>query len=262
MDRCDEQMRKFGELRDERPCYRWFTDFEVPFIECIYEDVRGIRKTFMRNAIIAGIQFTVYTICFMVLLLKDEKKLVINGDKSSMMDLWILLNLLGLLLEATLSTYQAKKLNFQNKLCFEVTAYIFKGILYVFTYEAVKLLIRNGKQLREHYSREMYVLVVTQVYARGISFWLFALTVLIYCLLICFFSCFIKSHQEKQEGRVSYVQGRARKYEPGTDTEFTCSICLSDFADEPSKLVANLNCNATHLFHVECLQGWIKNDNN
>ena len=57
------------------------------------------------------------------------------------------------------------------------------------------------------------------------------------------------------------MQERARSYDAERDKDvFACAICLENFAEDPTKQVAELNCSNKHVFHVECLQGWIKNN--
>lgn len=36
-----------------------------------------------------------------------------------------------------------------------------------------------------------------------------------------------------------------------------CSICLENFSENDTRLVAELNCNSKHIFHVDCLSDWI-----
>lgn len=40
------------------------------------------------------------------------------------------------------------------------------------------------------------------------------------------------------------------------ETQDECSICYDDFL-APCKL-ARLECNSGHIFHVDCLEGWIE----
>lgn len=58
-----------------------------------------------------------------------------------------------------------------------------------------------------------------------------------------------------------FIQSNSRAYDPTKDTEPMCPICMVNFADEPDKLVAELECSNKHIFHAECLSAWVeKND--
>ena len=58
-----------------------------------------------------------------------------------------------------------------------------------------------------------------------------------------------------------FIESRARAYDAEKDSEPMCPICMVNFADEPEKLVAELNCSNKHIFHAECLSQWVeKND--
>ena len=54
-DRCDEQIARFNEFRNRRVLFRRIlTDIEIPFIECIYENIMGMKNTFRKSAKIAA----------------------------------------------------------------------------------------------------------------------------------------------------------------------------------------------------------------
>lgn len=50
-----------------------------------------------------------------------------------------------------------------------------------------------------------------------------------------------------------FIESRSRAYDADKDPEPMCPICMVNFADEPQKLVAELNCSSKHIFHAECL---------
>lgn len=37
-----------------------------------------------------------------------------------------------------------------------------------------------------------------------------------------------------------------------------CAICIDEFSEEDGRLIAELNCDQRHIFHVECLIEWVK----
>ena len=57
-----------------------------------------------------------------------------------------------------------------------------------------------------------------------------------------------------------FLTERASKFDPrrhGKEVE-KCAICLERFLEgDGASLVAELNCNSKHIFHVECLSNWI-----
>ena len=56
---------------------------------------------------------------------------------------------------------------------------------------------------------------------------------------------------------------KARSFNPNSaDVEVEiCAICLEQFREDDGKLIAELNCNSKHIFHVNCLYEWVdKND--
>lgn len=40
----------------------------------------------------------------------------------------------------------------------------------------------------------------------------------------------------------------------------SCAICMEDFNENDDKKVAELNCSKFHIFHVQCIKEWIKNN--
>ena len=38
----------------------------------------------------------------------------------------------------------------------------------------------------------------------------------------------------------------------------SCAICLGEFADNKDAKIAEVKCTGKHIFHVACLEEWIK----
>jgi hypothetical protein len=58
-------------------------------------------------------------------------------------------------------------------------------------------------------------------------------------------------------GVKTFIEKRSRAYDAAKDPEPMCPICMINYADEPQKLVAELNCSNKHIFHAECLCKWV-----
>ena len=56
-----------------------------------------------------------------------------------------------------------------------------------------------------------------------------------------------------------FLTERARKFDPTRDQVSIdkCAICLEKFQEDDGRLIAELNCNSKHIFHVDCLSNWI-----
>ena len=65
------------------------------------------------------------------------------------------------------------------------------------------------------------------------------------------------------EGQIAQViDGLQRTaFNPQTMKELECCICMEKFGPE-DKQITQLKCNETHLFHTECIIGWINEGNN
>lgn len=57
----------------------------------------------------------------------------------------MVLNISFLFFEALISSFMALKLSHTNKMTIEVFSYIIKGSIYIFSYEAVKVLLRHNR---------------------------------------------------------------------------------------------------------------------
>ena len=55
----------------------------------------------------------------------------------------------------------------------------------------------------------------------------------------------------------SFIDSKTREYDEGKDGGATCTICYSDFSEEPEKPIAELNCSNKHIFHADCLKVWV-----
>jgi hypothetical protein len=40
-----------------------------------------------------------------------------------------------------------------------------------------------------------------------------------------------------------------------------CEICIENFKSYPEKLIGEVTCSSKHIFHVECLNSWLKRQN-
>jgi len=95
-------------------------------------------------------------------------------------------------------------------------------------------------------------------------------------LFICCFGCCIlakhgsqltrseamdRSHEaaSKIPGLKTVLATKARTYDPEKDVECTeCAICLTDFSVDDPKPLVELKCSNKHIFHLECMEGWIE----
>jgi type II secretory pathway pseudopilin PulG len=61
----------------------------------------------------------------------------------------------------------------------------------------------------------------------------------------------------------TFIKNKQRKYDsvkhPSDKNVEMCCICLDQFEEKGDDLVAQLDCNSKHVFHVKCLNEWIKN---
>ena len=55
-----------------------------------------------------------------------------------------------------------------------------------------------------------------------------------------------------------FIKQNAKEFKKeGAETE-DCAICLEAFTEGDGKMIAELNCNSKHIFHVDCLTEWVK----
>ena len=105
---------------------------------------------------------------------------------------------------------------------------------------------------------------------RCIYVWMLGICLLMFFfLMICLFcvkgaSAFGTAREtvSKVPGLKAVLEQRARSYDPeGNDIEIKeCSICLVDFSDDNTKKLVELDCSNKHVFHLECLEGWVENN--
>ena len=57
-----------------------------------------------------------------------------------------------------------------------------------------------------------------------------------------------------------FLDKKAQKYDKETHYLEECVICLNRFEDDENLLVAELDCSSKHVFHVECMKQWTKNN--
>ena len=139
-DRCDEQIQRFNEFRSRRLLFRRIlTDVEIPFIECIYENLMGMKYTFTKSSKIAIVKVILFMCTLFVLEVKDSEGINFE-DKRHWMDMWMVFDIVLLLFEAVSSICFAVNLTLKNKFCFEVSAYLIKSIAYLFAYLGAKQL--------------------------------------------------------------------------------------------------------------------------
>jgi len=63
----------------------------------------------------------------------------------------------------------------------------------------------------------------------------------------------------KVPGLKQVLGSKARTYDPEKDVECTeCAICLVDFSVDDPKPLVELKCSNKHIFHLECMEGWIE----
>ena len=59
----------------------------------------------------------------------------------------------------------------------------------------------------------------------------------------------------------AFIDSKTRQYDTNKDGgEATCTICYTDFREEPEKVIAELNCSNKHIFHADCLKQWVANN--
>lgn len=64
---------------------------------------------------------------------------------------------------------------------------------------------------------------------------------------------------QKVPGAQLFLKQNAKEFkkEEGDQPE-DCAICLEAFKEGDGKLIAELNCNNKHIFHVDCMSEWVK----
>jgi len=105
------------------------------------------------------------------------------------------------------------------------------------------------------------------MYLRMIGWW----AIILFCLIMCCFGCcllvtkgseaFNQVHEtaSKVPGLKTVLASKARTYDPEKDVECTeCAICLTNFSVDDPKPLVELKCSNKHIFHLECMEGWIE----
>ena len=78
----------------------------------------------------------------------------------------------------------------------------------------------------------------------------------------------MREASEATASQVSRIPGfktiagsKTRTYDAEKDVDLAeCSICLVDFSVDDPKPLVELGCSDKHVFHQECLEGWIENN--
>lgn len=79
-----------------------------------------------------------------------------------------------------------------------------------------------------------------------------------------------REQRQRQDGFMSripivnnFLTQNSRQYDPEKDASTeSCAICLVEFSVDDLRPIAELNCSNKHIFHLECLQGWVKHQDN
>jgi len=56
-----------------------------------------------------------------------------------------------------------------------------------------------------------------------------------------------------------FLGKKARAFDPEKDLEIKeCSICFVEFSKDDPRPLVELDCSNKHVFHLECIEGWIE----
>jgi len=125
---------------------------------------------------------------------------------------------------------------------------------------------QNTEEKHELRENALYT-VRMMMYLRMIGWWVIILFILAGC---CFFCCYLakfgseamdRTHAaaSKVPGLKTVLASKARTYDPEKDVECTeCAICLTNFSVDDPKPLVELKCSNKHIFHLECMEGWIE----
>jgi len=100
-----------------------------------------------------------------------------------------------------------------------------------------------------------------------IGWWILGWTLFIFVVVMTVIFCFkgreaMNQAQEtasKVPGLKEVLGSKARTFDPEKDIECTeCAICLVDFSVDDPKPLVELKCSNKHIFHLECMEGWIE----
>lgn len=71
----------------------------------------------------------------------------------------------------------------------------------------------------------------------------------------------LKDEHRDQLSRIPIVRGflqrRVKEFNEAAHGDETCAICLEEFKEDDEQQIAELNCSSKHIFHLECLVGWL-----
>lgn len=67
-----------------------------------------------------------------------------------------------------------------------------------------------------------------------------------------------KSVQMINPGLQVFLKKNAKEFKKDEQKTDDCAICMENFVEGDGKMIAELNCNNKHIFHLECLSEWVK----
>lgn len=108
-------------------------------------------------------------------------------------------------------------------------------------------------------------------YVRLLSMFVIAMLLFLLCLISFCYICLggnfgrltrnIMEHKD-QITRLplvnSWLDKNSRLFDPAKDQVEECAICITKFSEGDSSLIAELNCHNKHIFHLKCIQNWVK----
>lgn len=157
---------------------------------------------------------------------------------------------------------------FENLYTFAMIGYAIWGLTLIYTDEILmyRQLTYESNQLIRCIESMAWIRIIPLLICGCVCF-----------IMICFFCCamaagggnmvsMIRARQAAQNSFVSripivssFLNQHARAYDPEKDGGVEqCAICMVDFTVDDPKPVAELNCSNKHIFHLECIQEWVK----
>lgn len=249
-----KQMQIIGRKRRfSNSCYYYFTDVEIPFLELIYYNVPAIARIFMWNTIINGGSVFVYLMIYVATSMDESSPgLFVGGRKNGTgiqitpdnlyLSYWLFVNLGLAAVDMLLTMLLMIRLTYHNFKCFVKIVYAYKLLSWGVSLWGTYIVFNDKKyKLTEYYTEKMLKIMRSMLYQRWLSLiWVFG-TMVLYTSIIMIN---VWRHVDTYGNMLKFIRTKSRLYDDQKDeADAACSICLSEFREEPTNRIIQLKCN-------------------
>lgn len=102
-------------------------------------------------------------------------------------------------------------------------------------------------------------MIVLRMISLGFCGLLFICVCCLCCITLVSGNLRSMEYMDKIPGVTNFIASKSRAFDETKDEkDAECPICLVPFSDDPTQLIAELNCSSKHKFHKDCLMKWVE----